>query len=118
MQALRSGTAPPLSTKESAYEQGYATLVILGSQRLKSIDAPGAPKAEHLAVLEILIAHGVPLDLPDIGGFTALHHSVLGNSLQDKEQIIRKLLSSGANVNYQDRVVVVRALDAQARGSR
>lgn len=103
MQALQSGTAPPLSTKEAAYKQGYATLIVLGSQRLKSVDAPGAAKLEHLAVLEMLIARGLPLDLPDIGGFTALQHSVLGHSLQDREKIIRKLLSSGANVSYQNR---------------
>lgn len=103
LQALQSGTAPSLSTKESAYEQGYATLIVLGSQRLQSVDAPGSPKVEHLAVLELLIDRGLPLDLPDIGGFTALHHSVLGHSLKDKEGIIRKLLSSGADANHQNR---------------
>ncbi|KAJ3533121.1 hypothetical protein NMY22_g7459 [Coprinellus aureogranulatus] len=77
-------------------------LIILGAQRLKSIDAPGAPKTEHLAVLEMLIARGLPLDLPDIGGFTALHHCV-GYPMQDKGKIMRKLLSSGADVNYQNR---------------
>jgi hypothetical protein len=67
------------------------------------MDVPGAPKTEHLAVLELLIARGLPLDLPDIAGYTALQHAAMQHSLQDHEKILRKLLTSGADVNYQNK---------------
>ncbi|KAJ3521494.1 hypothetical protein NMY22_g12293 [Coprinellus aureogranulatus] len=106
---LATGNAPPLSQKETAYEFGYASLVVTGAQRVAPM--PGSNfKPDHYAVLELLISRGLPLSIPDIGGYTALHHSVLRtgerhNSFDNvtKEKVIRKLLTSGADINYRTR---------------
>ncbi|KAF5342141.1 hypothetical protein D9611_002035 [Ephemerocybe angulata] len=100
-EAISSGTAPPLSTKESAFEQGYATLIILGAQR---IQAGRGPPSHHHAVLKFLISQSLPLDLPDVVGFTALQHAMHGTpAMLDKEALIRELLESGASINHQNR---------------
>lgn len=104
-----TGNALPLSQKESAYEFGYASLIVTGAQRIAP--KPGGSVApEHLAVLELLISRGLPLSVPDIGGYTALHHCVLLTSEMHssfdkvtKEKVIRKLLTSGADISYQNR---------------
>jgi ankyrin repeat protein len=96
-----AGTAPPLSNRETDYKFGYASLVVTGSQSV--IPLPGAPSVpEHLAVLELLVSRGLPASLPDIAGYTALHHSVSGTPHVNPE-IIRKLIVSGADLNYRNR---------------
>ena len=100
-QFFMAGTAPPLSNRETDYKFGYASLVVTGSQRVFPV--PGAPSVpEHLAVLELLVSRGLPVSLPDIAGYTALHHAVSGTPRVSPE-IIRKLITSGADLNYRDR---------------
>lgn len=98
-----TGMAPPLTNTETPYEFGYATLVVTGSQRV--IRSPGFPHPEHLAVLEFLISRSLPLNVPDIVGYTAIQHCVLGDlkAYPGKEALIRKLLASGAEVDYRNR---------------
>ncbi|KAG5350369.1 hypothetical protein C0989_011325 [Termitomyces sp. Mn162] len=95
-QHLSKGTASKLDATETPYEFGYATLVISGAQRVHSHD-----KTDHVGTLRFLVAQGLPVDIPDIAGLTALHHSVIGQSL--KVDLIRELLKSGANVDHQNR---------------
>jgi ankyrin repeat protein len=95
------GQFPPLCNAESAYEFGYATLIIAGSQR--RIEIPGTPPTQHLETLKLLISRGLPPDVPDIGEYTALHHVIPGQSFRDREELIRTLVTSGANVNFQNR---------------
>lgn len=93
------GFVPDLGDTETAFRFGYATLVIAGSQRVSA--APGG--LQHYELLKFLIERGLPLDVPDICGHTALHHSVLGDSLKHKAVLMRLMMSSGANPNYQNR---------------
>ncbi|KAJ3499651.1 hypothetical protein NMY22_g19490 [Coprinellus aureogranulatus] len=81
-------------------------MAMKGKERTERVTpVPGGPPTQHLAVLETLISRGLPLSLPDVAGYTALHHCVLsmGESYPDKERIIQKLLASGADVNYRNR---------------
>jgi ankyrin repeat protein len=71
---------------------------------------PGGAILQHLAVLELLISRGLPLSVPDIGGFTSLHHCIASASQRTnsfdpatKEKAMRKILTSGADVNYRNR---------------
>jgi hypothetical protein len=89
-----------LSGTETAYKYGYATLIIAGSQRV--VPQPGASQPQHLEVLKFLISYGLPVDVPDIAGYVALHHSVLNPSYCKKELILA-LLEGGANVDIQNR---------------
>ncbi|KAG6811466.1 hypothetical protein H0H93_014407 [Arthromyces matolae] len=59
------------------------------------------PKSDHLATLKLLISRGMPLDVPDIVGYTALHHAIISPSIH--VPLFKELLSSGANVNVQNR---------------
>ncbi|KDR84311.1 hypothetical protein GALMADRAFT_237074 [Galerina marginata CBS 339.88] len=95
-QEVEAGRAPDLEGTETPYKFGYATLVIAGAQRV----VPDAT-TKHLDVLKYLISCGVPLDVPDIAGLTALYHAISGESLQIA--LGRALLEGGANVNYQNR---------------
>ncbi|KAG2018438.1 hypothetical protein CC2G_007867 [Coprinopsis cinerea AmutBmut pab1-1] len=99
---VEEGKAPNLSSVETEFQQGYASYVILGSQRTTNTKTGGIP-IEHLKVLKYLIPHGLALDVPDIAGYTALHHSVLANTGKEREQLIRALLEGGANINAQNR---------------
>jgi ankyrin repeat protein len=51
----------------------------------------------HVDLLKYLISRGLPVDVPDIVGFTALAHSVMNWFPQ------LTLLGAGANVNHQNR---------------
>jgi len=55
---------------------------------------------EHEACLNFLLSRGVPPDLPDLCGYTALHHSLIGIL---RPAISRVLLEHGADVNAQNR---------------
>ncbi|RXW17626.1 hypothetical protein EST38_g8232 [Candolleomyces aberdarensis] len=94
------GEAPPLSDTETAYKYGYATLIIAGSQRV--VPQPGASQPQHLEVLKLLISCGLPVDVPDIADYVALHHCVL-NPSYCQEELMRALLVGGANVDIQNR---------------
>jgi hypothetical protein len=89
-----------LSGTETAYKYGYATLIIAGSQRV--VPQPGASQPQHLEVLKFLISCGLPVDVPDIAGYVALHHSVLNPSYCKKELMLA-LLEGGANADIQNR---------------
>jgi len=54
----------------------------------------------HAEVLAWLIEKGAPVDLPDIAGLTALHHSVMNNRIGEIPKI---LLRAGANPNAVDK---------------
>lgn len=112
LQAVESGTAPDLEGTETTYKFGYATLIIAGSQRVEPIS--GGP-TQHYEVLKYLLSCGLPPNVPDICGFTALHHSVIGESIHCKEDLIRLLIQSGANVNCQNRYGEVPLFGAMQR---
>lgn len=112
LQAVESGTAPDLEGTETAYKFGYATLIIAGSQRVEPMS--GGP-SQHYEVLKYLLSCGLPPNVPDICGFTALHHSVIGESIHCKEDLIRLLIQSGANVNCQNRYGEVPLFGAMQR---
>ncbi|KAH6913589.1 ankyrin repeat-containing domain protein [Coprinopsis sp. MPI-PUGE-AT-0042] len=99
-QAFEDGDAPDLTTTETAYEQGYAAYIVLGAQRLTP-RFPGM-KTQWTESLEFLISKGLPLNLADIGGYTALHHLVL-QPAQEKATLLKTLLAHGADVNQQNR---------------
>ncbi|EAU83318.2 hypothetical protein CC1G_10759 [Coprinopsis cinerea okayama7 len=100
-QLMEYGKVPPLNETESPFQLGYASCIVLGSQRVEGF--PGGPQPNHLGLLKFLIQRGLPLSIPDIVGYTPLHHSVMGESRQDKAQIIRALLEGGADVHFQNR---------------
>lgn len=60
---------------------------------------------QHSELLKYLISRGLPVDIPDIVGFTALAHAVMnpGNQSPERVNIVRTLLEGGANVNHQNR---------------
>ncbi|KAG6827252.1 hypothetical protein H0H92_012613 [Tricholoma furcatifolium] len=93
------GSAPPLSGSETPYEFGYATLIVSGAQRL--LDS--RVKSDHLATLKFLISRGLPLDIPDIAGLTALHHIFISSADQFPVHLLKELLKAGANVNAQNK---------------
>ncbi|KAF9474577.1 hypothetical protein BDN70DRAFT_842083 [Pholiota conissans] len=102
-QALESGTHPSLDGTVTAFQAGYATILIWGSQRI-----PNDHRTRHLDTLRLLVSHKLPLDIPDICGFTALHHFAINpNSSSRDYDLLRLMLESGANPNVQDRYGVV-----------
>ncbi|KAF8814880.1 ankyrin [Phlegmacium glaucopus] len=95
-QEVEAGRAPDLEGTETAYKFGYATLVVAGAQRVQADH-----RTKHMDVLKFLLSCGLPVDIPDIAGLTALHHAVSSDSLQ--VPLARALLQAGADVNYQSR---------------
>ncbi|KAF8147766.1 ankyrin [Mycena galopus ATCC 62051] len=71
-QAVERGMAPDLMGTETPFKTSYASLVILGAQRM--CDGPPG-SLRHLETLEYLFSKGLPPDVEDIVGFTALHHA-------------------------------------------
>lgn len=94
-QKVEAGNAPDLEGTETPFKFGYATLVVAGAQRVHG------PNMRHLDLLKYLISRGLPVDVPDIVGFTSLAHAVMGQFPQP--DLARALLEAGANVNYQNR---------------
>ncbi|TBU44049.1 hypothetical protein BD309DRAFT_863131 [Dichomitus squalens] len=95
---VEGGKAPPLDGTETPYEYGYAMLVVSGGQRM--IGGPSGVKVDHKATLRYLLEHGAPPDVPDIVGYTALHHVCMAHSRPD---LARILLEHGADPNSQDK---------------
>lgn len=93
---VEAGRAPDLQGTEAAYKFGYATLVVAGAQRVQPNET-----TKHMEVLKYLLSRGLPVDIPDIAGLTALHHAISSDSPQ--LALARALLQAGANVNYQSR---------------
>ncbi|KAI0373629.1 ankyrin [Pilatotrama ljubarskyi] len=96
-QAVESGTAPDLSSQETAFKHGYAALVLFGAQRL--VLKPG-DSLDHIGTLKYLLEKGTPADVPDIVGYTALHHACMAYPRADMARI---LLEHGADPDWRDR---------------
>ncbi|CDO75103.1 hypothetical protein BN946_scf185010.g28 [Trametes cinnabarina] len=92
---VESGRAPDLTGQETGYKYGYAALALFGAQRLEP-----NPRSDHVGTLKYLLEHGAPPDVPDVVGYTALHHACMAYPRAD---IARILLEHGADPNWQDR---------------
>ncbi|KAF9474579.1 hypothetical protein BDN70DRAFT_898860 [Pholiota conissans] len=100
VEEFENGTAPALDATETEYEAGYATIIVWGSQRVSGIGFDPS----HREVIEFLISHKLPLNLPDICGLTPLHHFMINDRIESRNiPILRTLLVGGANPNVQDR---------------
>lgn len=84
---------------ETPFKLGYASLAILGSQRIY-LGPPGSMR--YLETLRYLFSKRVPVDVEDIVGLTALHHATT-SQVPTKDELIRCLLEHGANVNHRNR---------------
>ncbi|KAJ7577302.1 hypothetical protein C8J56DRAFT_799015 [Mycena floridula] len=93
---VNTGSAPPLNGTETAWKFSYATLIVAGAQRVEA--PPGYLK--HAEILRFLIQNGLPLEVEDIVGYTALHH--LCSNENEQTELARILLENGANPNYQN----------------
>ncbi|KAF9458258.1 hypothetical protein BDZ94DRAFT_1271024 [Collybia nuda] len=98
-QEVESGTAPDLEGTETPFKFGYATLIVAGAQRVSSENP--TVKLRHLDTLNYLLSCGLPPDIGDIVGITALGHAV--TSRIPKLDLARALIKAGANVNHQNR---------------
>ncbi|KAF7361381.1 hypothetical protein MSAN_01170900 [Mycena sanguinolenta] len=97
-EAVERDTAPDLKGTETAFELGYASLIVLGAHRVK-FGPPGTLR--HLETLQYLFSKGLPVDVEDIVGYTALHHT--SSAEFPRDDLTRCLLQHGANVNHQNR---------------
>ncbi|KAF7290580.1 hypothetical protein MIND_01298100 [Mycena indigotica] len=88
---------PDLSETETPYKLGYASLAIFGVQAV--VGPPGSQ--DYVGVLQFLFSKGLPVDIADITGFTALDHACMAQ--QSLEDLARVLLVNGADPNHQDR---------------
>jgi hypothetical protein len=97
---------------ECDLELGYVAIVVLGSQRIRGRPNNGCqdcqnfrctrhePITQHEACLKFLLSRGAPPNAPDLCGYTALHHSLIG---APKPAVARILVEHGADVNAQNR---------------
>ncbi|KAJ7482347.1 ankyrin repeat-containing domain protein [Mycena galericulata] len=92
---LESNPIQNLAATHTAFKTGYASLAILGAQRVV-----GGPR-RHLETLEYLLSNLTPLDVEDIVGFTALHHATMTPGTTS--ELSRCLLRHGADVNHRNR---------------
>ncbi|KIY44244.1 hypothetical protein FISHEDRAFT_67841 [Fistulina hepatica ATCC 64428] len=98
---VESGEAPDLEGSETPYKFGYVMLTISGAQRVQPLRAEYASDLQHSATLDFLIAHGAPVDLEDIAGYTALFHVTMNHLAHIP--LARKLIAAGADVNHRNR---------------
>ncbi|KAF8147768.1 ankyrin repeat-containing domain protein [Mycena galopus ATCC 62051] len=98
-EALERGAGSDLNGTETPFRLGYASLAILGAQRVFL-----APLGclRHLETLKYLFSKGLPPDIEDIVGYTALHHATTC-PLGPRDELTRCLLEHGANVNHLNR---------------
>jgi hypothetical protein len=104
---VESGASPDLSGTETPYQLGYASIVVLGAERVTEAPSGGKRWAE---ILSYLLSKGMPPDVEDIIGYTALDHATMND--QRQLDLARYLLSSPhsggpANVNHQNRRGIV-----------
>ncbi|KAG8951924.1 hypothetical protein FRC03_012329 [Tulasnella sp. 419] len=103
---VERGEAPDIESTVTAYRWSWLTIVIAGSQRVRSIRPANRTagnkyhEPEHESTLRYLISKGAPLDLQDIAGYTALHHATIATSVP---RLARVLLEAGANPDLQDK---------------
>ncbi|KAJ7720715.1 hypothetical protein B0H16DRAFT_1335915 [Mycena metata] len=71
-QAVDNGVSPDLTGTETPFLYGYATILVLGAQRIMQA-RPGSFRFSE--TLELLLSRGVPANIADILGCTVLHHS-------------------------------------------
>nr|GAT56403.1 predicted protein [Mycena chlorophos] len=88
---------PNLSGAETPWRLGYATLAVWGMQKI--VGPPGSQ--DYLGILDFLLSQGLTLDVPDLTGYTALHHACMAR--KQLEDVVRYLLKNGADLNYRDR---------------
>lgn len=103
-QACDYGIAPDLRGSETPFKVGYASLAVLGSQRVPAF--PPLNCLRYLETLQFIFDEGAPVDSEDVMGFTALHHATA--SPKATEAMTRCLLGNGANVNHRNRFGEVR----------
>ena len=106
-QMIENGTSPSLAGVETPYRWGYATLVVIGVQRV--VAAPHRARIDHKATLECLLENGAPPDVPDIVGYSALEHACMNYPRSD---LARILLEHGADPNHQDKFGSVALISA------
>ncbi|KAF9074183.1 hypothetical protein BDP27DRAFT_1214682 [Rhodocollybia butyracea] len=94
---VESNSVPDIKGKETAYEWGYASLIIVGAQR-----TPNLKSTQHEETLAYILEHGAPVDSEDIVGTTALQN-VFNCSVELPTNLLRVLLTHGANPNHQNR---------------
>jgi hypothetical protein len=96
---VESGKAPPLTGTETPLKFGYATLVVIGSQRA-IFPEKDSWKPLHSATLKFLLQNGCPPDVQDVCRQTALGHAT--EIPEGNADLARILISHGANVNHRD----------------
>ncbi|EIW57994.1 ankyrin [Trametes versicolor FP-101664 SS1] len=94
--AVESGTAPDLLGQETGYKHGYAALALFGAQR---VVMSSRARVDHIGTLKYLLAQGAPPDIPDVLGYTPLHHACMAFPCAD---IARILLEHGASPDAPD----------------
>ncbi|TFK85965.1 ankyrin [Polyporus arcularius HHB13444] len=97
-QMVENGSAPDLLATETAFEYGYAMFTVSGAQRI--VGGPPGVIVDHPGVLRYLLEIGMPPDLPDILGYTALQLTCMARVRAD---LVRVLLECGADPDHQDR---------------
>ncbi|KAF7293229.1 hypothetical protein HMN09_01201100 [Mycena chlorophos] len=88
---------PNLSGAETPWRLGYATLAVWGMQKI--VGPPGSQ--DYFGILEFLLSQGLFLDVPDLAGYTALHHACMAR--KQLEDVVRYLLKNGADPNHRHR---------------
>ncbi|KAJ7185945.1 hypothetical protein C8R46DRAFT_881509 [Mycena filopes] len=91
----QSRTFNLLHRTETPLKLGYTVLLILGSYNAQG------HTGRHLETLSYLFSKGLPVDIQDIVGLTALHHATYAYTTD--VNLTRCLLENGANVNHQSR---------------
>ncbi|EIW52467.1 ankyrin [Trametes versicolor FP-101664 SS1] len=95
--AIEAGDAPDILGSETPYQHAYATFVVRGAQNI--IGTASSTDQDHAATLKYLLDLGAPPNMPDIVGYTALHHACNSNP---RPELARILLEGGADPNQQD----------------
>lgn len=107
------GEDPPLNSTETEYKHGFAACIVIGA-RSNSLQKLKGIRPQWVEALSFLILMGLPLNIADIGGLTALHHVVM-DECPDKLQLLKILIANGADVNVQNRWGETPLLAALAR---
>ncbi|KAJ6501458.1 hypothetical protein C8R47DRAFT_970205 [Mycena vitilis] len=87
-----------LAGSETPFLLGFASLAVLGAQRILKASI-GCLR--HLETLEYLFARGLDANVADIVGSTALFHAT--TSPDPRDDLSRCLVKNGADVNHRDR---------------
>ena len=110
---FEQGEEPPLRSTETEFKHGFATCIVIGA-RANALEKLKGIRPQWVDALSFLILMGLPLNIADIGGLTALHHVVM-DECPDKLELLKVLLANGADVNGQNRWGETPLLAAMAR---